>query len=84
MDSIKKFAEQKSSGKDMYFAVFVDDKKYAKFPKNPITALDFPEEQAKHIVAIYFRNSANKTWEFTTYLQPDSWQNIAVSDYMKQ
>ena len=82
-DSMKKFAQKKAEWKDFdYYAVFVTDKKFAKFPKNPITALDFPTEQAKNIVAIYVK-TANWYENFQTYLGENDWQNLAITDTIK-
>ncbi len=58
------------------------DKKFAKFPKNPITALDFPTEQAKNIVAIYVKTTTGYE-NFQTYLGENDWQNLAITDTIK-
>lgn len=82
-EAMRKFAEKKSEWKKVdYYAVFVTDKKFAKFPKNPISSMDFPTEQAKNIVAIFFRSTNGKI-EFTTYTEPNDWENLAITDTIK-
>jgi hypothetical protein len=59
-----------------YHAVFVDDARYAKLSQYPITAMTFPEEQSKHIVAEYWYNTANGNREFS-YYDKNAWESVA-------
>src|SRR3989339_475275 len=75
-DQMYEFIKKRKVGEDMlYYAVFVDDEKYAIFSEYPITAMTFGEEQSKHIISTYWFNTANGNREFT-YYEKNQWESV--------
>lgn len=67
-DNIFNFISSKEiTGDVMYNAVFFDDKTFAGFPTGKVSGMNFSENQSRHIVATYTKNTLNGYQSLTVF-----------------